>query len=96
MFAETPTRAHVLVNAVLCELYERRPFKHDLADMETEHPDYFEEMLAEMLDSVRRVLAYGDYRKDAAPREFEDETEAIRKRMTELEEALARLKALVG
>lgn len=63
MFNETPTKAHVLVNAVLNHLYDRRPFKHDLADMETKHPDLWEEMMEDMRDSAQRVLDTGDYRE---------------------------------
>ncbi len=63
MFDKTPTKAHMLVNAVLNHLYDRRPFKYDLPAMESDHPDLWEEMMEEMRDSAQRVLDKGDYRE---------------------------------
>ena len=92
MFDETPTKEHVLVNAVLVELYDRRPFKHDLPRMEDEQPALFQEMLAEMLDSVQRVLMYGSYQDHAVPKDLPTAQE----RIEELEAKVAKLESLCG
>jgi hypothetical protein len=92
MFDATPTIEHVLVNAVLAAFLDRRPFKHDLADMRDHYPEHFQEMLDEMLDSVHRVLLYGDYRDDAVPRDLPTAQE----RIAELEAKVARLEGLCG
>lgn len=92
MFDETPTKEHVLVNAVLVGLYDRRPFKHDLSRMASEHPDLFQEMLDDMLDSVQLVLTTGDYRIHGAKRDLPTAQE----RIEELEAKVARLETLAG
>ena len=56
-------RVPMIVQAVLAELWIRRPFKYDLPEMEHKHPDLWEEMIEEMEDSVQKVLDTGDYRK---------------------------------
>lgn len=48
-------QAAKLVSAALSTLYERRPFKWDLARFENEDPELFQEMLQTMQDDVITV-----------------------------------------
>lgn len=45
-----------IVSAILDSLRDRRPFKHDLAEMETDYPALYKEMLEEMKVEVLEVL----------------------------------------
>lgn len=49
-------KAVLIVNTVLDNLRDRRPFKYDLPRMESEAPDIYEEMIKEMSEDVDALL----------------------------------------
>lgn len=49
-------KTDMIVSAVLGELFDRKPFKHDLADMRDNHEDLYAEMLKSMCEEVLNIL----------------------------------------
>lgn len=49
-------KSDMIVCAVLGELFDRKPFKHDLARMRDNHEDLYEEMLESMRGEVLEIL----------------------------------------
>jgi hypothetical protein len=49
-------KADMIVNAVLGELFDRKPFKHDLRDMRDNHKELWDEMWDSMCAEVLNIL----------------------------------------
>jgi hypothetical protein len=49
-------KSDMIVNTVLGELFDRKPFKYDLRDMRDNHEDLWEEMLQSMREEVANIF----------------------------------------